>query len=293
MEFIKSDSVHGAEFLTRRSIGLVRLVATDKRIRDARTLTAVASDVYKQIARCQPAMTSIQSLVMTVLAALEESRTLADLRMLILRAVDQVDRASTDHVRAIAGLATHVIHPGDTIITHSNSSTVLQALLEAKKTRRRLAVVCTESRPMLEGVDLARRLGKAGLNVELVTDAGVFAKIGQANVILLGADSIGADYLVNKIGSLGIALAALHHRVPCYALASSLKLSFRRNPATSREGKASEILQRPSPHVKPVNHYFDVTPLDLLTGIITESGILTPRGVSRLLSKYPAHPKLP
>ena len=72
----------------------------------------------------------------------------------------------------------------------------------------RFDVICTESRPINEGVNLAAKLGGEGIRVKLVIDAAVCSILPQAQIVLIGADSLSAKGLVNKIGTLCLALAA-------------------------------------------------------------------------------------
>jgi len=197
------------------------------------------------------------------------------------------------HLALIAGHASRLIQSGKAVVTHSYSNTVFRALLEAKKAGKDFTVVCTESRPMMEGVTLARQLGDAGIAVNLVTDSGVFGLIGNSHVILFGADAVAAQGLVNKVGTLGIAAVARQHRVPCYALCSTLKFSPLLGSAlTESEGNQKELLPNPARNVAPLNLYFDLTPLELLAGIITEEGTMPLLSVKASISSLNIHPIL-
>jgi methylthioribose-1-phosphate isomerase len=94
-------------------------------------------------------------------------------------------------------------------------------------------------------------------------------------VVLLGADTIAPAGLVHKLGTLGLALAARHAGVPVYALAGPEKLL----PglvvgALDQRRPAGELLRRSPRALRVANYYFDLTPLALMTGIITEAGVL-------------------
>jgi len=162
-----------------------------------------------------------------------------------------------------------------TIITHSYSSTVLNAILFAKKSRKKFSVICTESRPKNEGIQLAKHLGKNGIKVKLIVDSAVFSFISDADMIIVGGDAITNTGLINKIGTKGIAIAAQQCKTPIYALCSTIKflpcnyylnLDHQKNP--------NEIISNKISNITPINYYFDLTPLEFLTGVITEKEIL-------------------
>uniref|UniRef100_A0A383WBQ4 Nudix hydrolase domain-containing protein n=1 Tax=Tetradesmus obliquus TaxID=3088 RepID=A0A383WBQ4_TETOB len=116
-----------------------------------------------------------------------------------------------------------------------------------------LSVIVCESRPLCEGVSMARRLAAAGLNVTLITDAQAGVFVEQADVVLLGADAVTPDGVVNKVGSRLLALAAKAAGVPVVAVTECLKVSpgpvsAAALPNTSlqegeEEKEASEVLQ--------------------------------------------------
>ncbi|WIA12133.1 hypothetical protein OEZ85_012206 [Tetradesmus obliquus] len=116
-----------------------------------------------------------------------------------------------------------------------------------------LSVIVCESRPLCEGVSMARRLAAAGLNVTLITDAQAGVFVEQADVVLLGADAVTPDGVVNKVGSRLLALAAKAAGVPVVAVTECLKVSpgpvsaVALPNASLQEGEeekeASEVLQ--------------------------------------------------
>ena len=113
--------------------------------------------------------------------------------------------------------AAGIIHDGMTVLTHSRSSTVLEALLEARRANRDFMVVATESRPLLEGRTLAASLMDNGVRVTLIADAAASVMMDRIDLVLVGADQLTPQQLVNKIGTRMIALAAREKQVPVYA----------------------------------------------------------------------------
>jgi translation initiation factor 2B subunit (eIF-2B alpha/beta/delta family) len=152
---------------------------------------------------------------------------LASARVALLEAV-RAEAARLKAQRAqLKERAAALIPPGARVMTTSYSSTVLVALAAAAADGRLGAVVCCESRPLCEGVALARALAAAGArDVTVITDAQAAAFLGSVDLVLLGADALSEAGAVNKVGSRLIALAAREEGVPVYACCDSGKISI-------------------------------------------------------------------
>jgi translation initiation factor eIF-2B subunit delta len=192
------------------------------------------------------------------------------------------------HARRIANEMLPYIHSGSLLLTHSSSATVLAALLRAHEAGKRFGVVCTESRPLCEGVHMARQLAAAGIGVEVIADAAAAVFIHGFYTLLIGADAITPDGVVNKIGTLGMALAARNAGVPVYCLAGSEKFLPAGAQAVIEERDPEEIVLA-APNLSGFNIYFDQTPLELVSKFFTEDGALAPQEVRGKLSEVTLH----
>ena len=140
---------------------------------------------------------------------------------------------------------------------------------------------------MCEGSALALELAKQGIPTTLSTDSLVFSLLRQAErpVVVVGADAVTARGVVNKAGTLGLATAARGWEIPLYVLAGSEKFlpSF---PVDAHEQPrpAHEVLAQAPAGLEVINRYFDLTPLDCVTGIVTERGVLTSSEAARELA---------
>jgi len=195
------------------------------------------------------------------------------------------------HPRRIANEMLPYIHSGSLLLTHSSSATVLAALLRAHEAGKRFGVVCTESRPLYEGVHMARRLAEAGIGVEVIADAAAAMFIYGFYTLLIGADAITPDGVINKVGTLGLALATRSAGVPVYCLAGSEKFLPAGAEVKIEEKDPTEIVPGTA-NMHGFNIYFDQTPLELITKFFTEDGVLTPAGVRGKLSDVTLHPAL-
>jgi len=147
-----------------------------------------AEEVARELLAVQPRMASVQYVVRRAL----EDGVCADA---------EVVRFSQE-----AGMrAAKLIRSGSVVMTHSASAAVFAALCAA----REITVIATESRPMLEGVKQARRLTKAGVEVELIVDAAMGLHVRRADVVLTGADAVTAESVINKVGTALMVRAAM------------------------------------------------------------------------------------
>ncbi len=157
------------------------------------------------------------------------------------------------------------------VITLSYSSTVEQLI---RAVGRRIQIIVAESRPGSEGAVLAERLRSTGYDVRLVPDMALGLYLVEGAIVLFGADAVGRDgCVVNKVGSRLLALAARYAGVDVYSAFDATKLVI------DRECKDIEIMSR-QVNIEgfgwvevPV---FDRVEPHLLTGYITEAGILEP-----------------
>ena len=220
----------------------------------------------------------------------------SDLRQRLLheaRAIFDEDRAMC---LAMGKLGAELIRDGIGVLTHCNAGalatsdygTALSAMFVAHEQGKTFHVFANETRPLLQGARLtAWELHRRGIDVTLICDnmAAQVMREGRIQLVLVGADRITANGdAANKIGTYGVAVLAKAHGIPFYVVApsSTVDLSLatgdgipieQRDPReiTHGFGKAT------APEgVKVYNPAFDVTPAELLTGIITEKGIVSP-----------------
>jgi translation initiation factor 2B subunit (eIF-2B alpha/beta/delta family) len=195
------------------------------------------------------------------------------------------------HARRIANEALPYIRSGALLLTHSHSGTVFAALARAHGAGKRFGVVCTESRPQFDGVQMARRLAAIGIEVEVIADAAAATFVNGFYTVLVGADAVTREGAVNKIGTLGLAFAAKQVGVPFYCFAGTEKFLPPGAPFEIAERDPAEIV-RSSPNLHGFNLYFDQTPLDLISKLFTEDGPLTPDQVRARLAAQTLHAAL-
>ncbi len=194
-------------------------------------------------------------------------------------AVEGIERALAADERAAGSAAERVRNRR--VLTLSRSGTVLSALLAGDPA----AVFVAESRPAREGVGVAERLAGHTTTV-LHTDAAVADVLARRDVdlVLVGADAVGPDgTLVNKTGTRTAATAAANEDLPLYAVAASDKIAPGQVGVEHEAGSAVYDGEAP---LEAYNPLFDETPPDLVAGVITERGTLSPADVREVAEEH-------
>ncbi|MCL2363279.1 MAG: S-methyl-5-thioribose-1-phosphate isomerase [Defluviitaleaceae bacterium] len=209
----------------------------------------------------------------------------------------QIYNDDINNNRSIGQHGATLLKPGMGILTHCNAGalatagygTALAPIYCAHEQGMSLRVYADETRPVLQGARLtAFELQTAGVDVTLLCDnmAATVMANGWVDIIFVGADRVAANGdTANKIGTLGVAIMAKHYGIPFYVCAPFSTI----DPATPT-GREIIIEQRDPAEVtdlwyaqpmapagvKVYNPSFDVTPAELITGYITENGVLLP-----------------
>lgn len=189
-----------------------------------------------------------------------------------------------------------------TVATHCNAGvlatggigTALAPIYAAHRAGKRVQVVASETRPLLQGARLtAWELSQSGIPCTLITDgmAASRLRLGDVKCVIVGADRIAANGdVANKIGTYSLALAARAHGVPFYVAAPRTTFDFATAtgagiPIEERRDSEVRAFQGHSTTpdiVKVWNPAFDMTPAGLVTAFITDGGLLQPSEISRL-----------
>jgi methylthioribose-1-phosphate isomerase len=198
--------------------------------------------------------------------------------------------------RAIGEAGAPLIGEGEGVLTHCNAGglatadygTALAVVFRAAEQGKRFQVFVDETRPLLQGARLtAWELRERDIDVTLICDnmAAQVMKEGRVQIVIVGADRIAANGdTANKIGTYGVALLARAHKIPFYVAAPSTTFDL-----TMPDGSGIPIEQRDPREithgfgqqtapdgVKAYNPAFDVTPAELIAGIVTERGLIRP-----------------
>lgn len=234
----------------------------------------------REAQRAQPTMALVHQLAARALEVADAGAAREDTPVELRDTIRRSTAAERDDLlaqqRAVARMAARLVHERESwIATLSASGAVRDAILETHAAGLEPRTLLGESRPKREARVLATALAAAGVPVWYVVDALLPLLVSGARQVWIGADAVTDRGVINKIGSYGLALAAREHSVPVYALAMRRKFM----PATTAALRIAEMppeeVWRDAPSgVVPRNVYFEVVPLELLTGVVVEDAVL-------------------
>jgi methylthioribose-1-phosphate isomerase len=234
----------------------------------------------ERIASARPTAVNLRWAVERVLAAEDESAE----ALAILREDVEACRAIGEHGRAELPGATRILTVCNAgRLATAGIGTALGVVYAKAEAGEPVEVFACETRPLLQGARLtAWELQDAGIPVTVLPDAAAPALLarGAIDAVIVGCDRVAANGdVANKIGTYAVAIAARRHGVPFYVAGPCSTL----DPATA-SGAEIEIEQRDGSEVRAVagldaatavwNPAFDVTPAELVTGLITDAGVL-------------------
>jgi methylthioribose-1-phosphate isomerase len=196
--------------------------------------------------------------------------------------------------RKMGKFGAQLIDDGDVVLTHCNAGslatvdygTALGVVRAAIEEGKNVKVIACETRPKLQGARLTcYELMRDGIPVMLITDTmvGYVMSKGLVDKVVVGADRIVRDAVLNKIGTYNVAVLASEHGIPFYVAApmSTMDQSRTSDDAVIEERSPNEVTnvrsERIAPEgVKVLNPAFDITPLEYVNAVVTEKGILVP-----------------
>lgn len=189
----------------------------------------------------------------------------------------------------------NLFNDNDTIMTHCNAGalatvaygTALGVIRATKDSGKRIRVIATETRPVMQGSRLtAFELKHDGIDVSLIPDTAVGYSManGLVSKVIVGADRIlRTGHVYNKIGTYQVAVMAKQHGIPFYVAAPLSTFDMKSNPkdVVIEQRRASEVTGMAGKKTAPddinvINPAFDMTPPELIMAIITEAGVAMP-----------------
>lgn len=198
--------------------------------------------------------------------------------------------------RAMGDYGAALVPASARILTHCNAGalatagygTALGVIRSAVRAGKRVRVFADETRPVLQGARLtAWELMQDGIDVTLIVDgaAALLMSRGEIDLVIVGADRVASNGdAANKIGTYALAVVAQRHAVPFYVACplSTVDMSLPHGGAIPIEERSADEVtgfagrRWAPPGVSVRNPAFDVTPAALITGLITERGVLQP-----------------
>jgi len=220
--------------------------------------------------------------------------THGDAKTVAKKVVEEAQLMADEDVEVNRKIGEHgskLINDKDVILTHCNAGslatvdygTALAVVRTAWKQGKHIEVIATETRPKMQGAKLTvYELKRDGIPVTLITDSMIGYVMSKQLVskVIVGADRIVRDAVINKIGTYTVAILAHEHSIPFYVAAptSTFDLAHESRDITIEERNPKEVTHIDSKRVAPkgtnvLNPAFDVTPLKYVTAIICEKGV--------------------
>ena len=218
--------------------------------------------------------------------------------------IEEANRMADEDVevnRRIGRNGSRLLKDGDTVLTHCNAGslatvdygTALAVIRSAWEEGKRVSVIADETRPKLQGARLtAYELMRDGVPVTLITDSmvGYVMAEGLVDKVIVGADRIVQDAVINKIGTYTVAVLAHEHGVPFYVAApkSTFDLERKAEEVEIEMRSPEEVTHIGSVRIAPegvkvLNPAFDITPISYVTAIICEDGVIYKEEFERAL----------
>jgi methylthioribose-1-phosphate isomerase len=264
----------------------------------AKTLPELMIDLdsaFKVLQATRPTAVNLFWALQRVMEKGKRARTLEEAKKAVLNEALKMAQEDIETNRKIGAHGLKLFQDGDMVLTHCNAGslatvaygTALGVIRAARESGKRLSVIATETRPVMQGSRLtAFELLHDGIDVSLITDTAVghMMAMGAVNHVVVGADRVlRTGHVFNKIGTYQVAILANKHNVPFYVAAPLSTFDFESTPddVIIEDRSVEEVVKvgrrRIAPKgVRVFNPAFDMTPPELITGIITEKGVLKP-----------------
>jgi methylthioribose-1-phosphate isomerase len=291
-EAIKNLRIRGAPLLGAAAGFALALAAHHSTAKNKKGLLAEVENAGAVIKSTRPTAVNLFWAIDRVLSKTKYfSGGVEDLKAFVVEEAQRIADEDAEANQAIGRNGAVLIHDGDTVLTHCNAGelatveygTALGVIRVAWNQGKKIKVIATETRPLLQGARLtAYELKRDGIPVTLITDnmVGYVMHKGLVNEVVVGADRIVQDAVVNKIGTFTVAVVAKEHGVPFYVAAPKSTFDLTRTSADViiEERKPTEVTHFGSQQIAPndvgaLNPAFDITPLTYVSAIICESRV--------------------
>jgi methylthioribose-1-phosphate isomerase len=292
---IKSLIVRGAPAIGICAALALLLVTINSKAKTEKGLKSELEKAGSLLISTRPTAVNINWAVKRILQTSSKGKNVKEIRRLVKReALAMLDDDILTN-RKMGRAGSDLFCDGDVVMTHCNAGslatstygTALGVLRTAREDGKNLKVIATETRPVMQGSRLtAFELMHDDFDVRLISDTAVGYVMANKMVdkVIVGADRIlSTGHVYNKIGTYQIAIMANIHKIPFYVAApiSTFDLKSSISEIKIEDRSPDEITKIKNIFIAPkgintINPAFDITPPNLITGIITELGLLEP-----------------
>ena len=294
-EAIKKLVVRGAPAIGVTAAFGLALAAKSSKAQQLSELMTELDTAFKVLRATRPTAVNLFWALERVMGKAKRAKNVQAAKFAV---IEEAKKMSEEDIRANRQMGSNgakLFNDGDVVLTHCNAGslatvaygTALGVIRSARESGKRLSVIATETRPVMQGARLtAFELQHDGIDVSLIPDTAVghLMSRGAIRRVIVGADRVlRSGHVFNKIGTYQVAILANKHKVPFYVAAPLSTFDFESSPedVVIEERSADEVTKVGRKRVAPkgvriFNPAFDMTPPELITGIITERGVLEP-----------------
>ncbi len=283
---IKALKIQGAREVAKWAVKALAIQAEESKAGSPEALRGELIEVADMLAATRPTEPMMRNSLMFVFSRIkqENPKNQKEIRELIKNEEKNYLVSLEKNISAISEYGAKEMPRGGTVLVHCHSHTVVGIITRAHEMGKGVKAICCETRPKFQGRITAKELARAGVPTRMIVDSAVKAFIGEADAVLVGADSIDSvGNLINKIGTSTIALVAFEKDIPFYSAAELYKF----DPMTLW-GTITRIEERDPAEVADPKEFkgveirnpaFDLTLAKYITAYITEMGVIPPQGL--------------
>ncbi len=292
---IRTLVVRGAPAIGVSGAFGMALAAVNSKAKTKDELMEDLEKAHKTLLETRPTAVNLSWALDKIINVAKEGNDVLEIKKSV---VDAAKKMAEDDVKTNMTMGKHgsrLFEENDIIMTHCNAGalatvaygTALGVIRATKESGKNIKVITTETRPVQQGSRLtAFELKHDGIDVDLIPDTAVGYTManGLVNKVIVGADRIlRTGHVFNKIGTYQIATMAKQHNIPFFVAAPLSTFDLKSNPeeVIIEQRNPSEVTTIGDKKTAPddigvINPAFDMTPPELITGIITEAGVANP-----------------
>ncbi len=292
---IRTLVVRGAPAIGVSGAFGMALAAVNSKAKTKDELMEDLEKAHKTLLETRPTAVNLSWALDKIINVAKEGNDVLEIKKSV---VDAAKKMAEDDVKTNMTMGKHgsrLFEENDIIMTHCNAGalatvaygTALGDIRATKESGKNIKVITTDTRPVQQGSRLtAFELKHDGIDVDLIPDTAVGYTManGLVNKVIVGADRIlRTGHVFNKIGTYQIATMAKQHNIPFFVAAPLSTFDLKSNPeeVIIEQRNPSEVTTIGDKKTAPddigvINPAFDMTPPELITGIITEAGVANP-----------------
>ena len=294
-EAIRTLVVRGAPAIGVSGAFGMALAALQSSSESVESLLSDLEKAKKILFETRPTAVNLSWGLEKIMEIAKQGKTVSEIRDIVIAKAKQMAEEDVNINKKMGKNGAELFQDNDTIMTHCNAGalatveygTALGVIRATKESGKNIKVIATETRPVQQGSRLtAFELKHDGIDVSLIPDTAVGYTManGLVNGVVVGADRIlQTGHVFNKIGTYQVATMAKQHNIPFYVAAPLSTFDLKSNPedVTIEQRDSSEVTgigdKKTAPDgIDVINPAFDITPPELISGIITENGIVKP-----------------